>query len=555
MAHIHLISVAEIKSPDNKIWRFPYAFPIIISALRKTVHSFEVTDTHLHKLTSAQLIDKVRTADAEVYGISAWSHNYALVKRLAAEIRRTHPAALIICGGVISGNYQLLLEKTAVDIVVTAAEGQAVLPEILDVVDTGTLRESLPEIPGLAFRGQNGGVVHTDSKAVMTNAQFQEEDFPAYDYFEKELIELTANLNARNDMPVKGFPLLTMRGCPFSCTFCGHIYGKTHLRKKWDRFFEEIDFLISRYEISGFFSFDTNMFLNAKDVDEYCRIYESRGYSFDMVAELRTTFGDVEMFRKLRRCGVKVVLFGFESGSQYLLDRMKKGFNVEQMKQILSAAADAGIIINGNFIYGTPGENKKTIHETREFMLFLEELKIRQDREFSRSGIPFSSGYGWTILTPSPSSELYGLAISRGLIPDVEPYLLALGDEAAMEVVEGKAFKPKLAHIGGDVNMSEFPSKDSMILYVKYVFELIAFQRLAIERRYHRSLSLSVVAQGGKVISGYLSFAHRNLIDRLKFRRGFVDLEGERKFVEKHPEYRRSGLDKYLFPLLYKTRG
>lgn len=46
MAHIQLVGVAEQKSPDNKIWKFPYMFPIIISRLEQTKRSFEVIATN-----------------------------------------------------------------------------------------------------------------------------------------------------------------------------------------------------------------------------------------------------------------------------------------------------------------------------------------------------------------------------------------------------------------------------------------------------------------------------------------------------------------------------
>ena len=72
MAHVSLVGVSEIKSPDNKIWKFPYAFPIIISQLRLTSHTFDVIDTHLHKLTPEELVACLIESDSQVFGISAY---------------------------------------------------------------------------------------------------------------------------------------------------------------------------------------------------------------------------------------------------------------------------------------------------------------------------------------------------------------------------------------------------------------------------------------------------------------------------------------------------
>ena len=82
MAHIQLIGVAEEASPDGKIWKFPYAFPVLIRGLVDTKHTFDIVDTHLHKMSYNDLFDFVKECRAKIYGISAWSHNYLLVKHL-----------------------------------------------------------------------------------------------------------------------------------------------------------------------------------------------------------------------------------------------------------------------------------------------------------------------------------------------------------------------------------------------------------------------------------------------------------------------------------------
>lgn len=194
----------------------------------------------------------------------------------------------------------------------------------------------------------------------MSKQEYQSSVMPAYHYFDSQLKELAQNINeAKNDHPVKGFPLLTMRGCPFPCTFCAHQYGRRFLRPKWEKFFDEVEFLIENYGAKGFFSFDTNMFLHEGEVDEFCNEYKLRGHTFLACYQLRPTFGNREMFRKLYECGARVILFGLESGSQRMLDNMKKGYKLPEMKRIITDAVKEGMVVHVNFLFGTPGENKK----------------------------------------------------------------------------------------------------------------------------------------------------------------------------------------------------
>ena len=521
MAHVQLIGITEPKSPDNKVWRFPYAFPIMISQLKKTDHAFEHLDTHLNKLNFPELVSRITSRKRQVYGISAWSHNYLQLKEIASAIRISHKDAVIVVGGIISGNDQVVLERTEVDVVCTSAEGEYVLPEVLDCVDRGM--DGLNQVHGISFKDRSSGrIVRTPKRKLMTLKDFQEQDFPAYDYFDEQLHEIKANLDTRTELPVKGFPLLTMRGCPFKCTFCGHMYGNRFLRKKWPRFFEEVELLIDRYGFEGFFSNDTNMFLNPREAQEYCRVYREREATFEIIAELRMTFGDYDMFKLLNEHGVRLANFGLETGSEEMLARMKKGTRIETCEQIVTDCVRAGVMFHGNFIFGTPGENRQTIKDTRRFMMMLERLIRDQTRAFSSQGRMCTSGYGWTMLLPSPTSELYHEAVNEGLITDEEAYLVSLSDERFMQVLKGSTFKISLAQEAGNLNMSEFGSRNALASYIKFSMDWVKFKARflrPLDAVFHPATTMKL---GVRALGHYVRFLGRSLADKLHGRKGYV---------------------------------
>lgn len=520
MAYIKLVGLSEQKSPDGKIWKFPYAFPIIVGKLKLTQHTFDVVDTHLHKLTSKELADTLIQCDAEIFGISAWSHNYLFVKELAEQLKKHKPNCIIIVGGILSGNYKVLMECTKIDIVVTGAEGEKILPKILDKLDSNQIN-NLDDIDGVVFR-RNGHFLQTKPHKVMSKEEYYDEPFPDYDYFNKELQEIFYNINTKvSDMPVKGFPLLTMRGCPFSCTFCGHMYGKKMLRRKWDKFFEEVEHLIDNYGLEGIFNYDTNTFLNEQDVYEFCDEYEKRGHTFKGCYELRMSFGTPEMFRRLYRCGGRVMLFGFETGSPTLLKNMKKGIKLDKMKEVLTYAVEAGMIIHSNFIFGTIGENKQTINETKEFMLFIEKLFYKQEKKFKSVNNMAKSSYGRSFLIPSPTSELYDICIKYNLIQNEEQYLSYISDDSGKELLKGSVNKIALAEIGTDINMSQFSSVNSLKFYVDFMWTIVKLKALLLDKKDMIFNSAKIFNRSYYISKYYMQYVLQTIIDSLKGKRGF----------------------------------
>ncbi|WP_027186533.1 B12-binding domain-containing radical SAM protein [Desulfovibrio inopinatus] len=521
MSHIQLVGLAETKPLDGKLWKLPFAFPIIISQLQKTTHTFDHLDTYLNRLTLEELSSKLQKSDSRIFGISAWSHNYLHVKQLSADIRKAHKDAIIIVGGIISGNDQVLLEKTDVDIVSTCPEGESVLPDLLD--ELGRPHPDLRSVNGISFKdNKTGTIVRTESHKIMNQIEFQNQEFPAYEYFDEELKEIAYNLNSCTDHPVQAFPILTSRGCPFHCTFCGHLYGHRMLRKKWETLLDEFDFLINRYGFTGFYAYDTNMFLNAKDIEEYCQLYDERGMNFKLIGSLRLSFGSYDLYKKLADHGVAVGLFGLETGSQDMLKRMKKNLNHQEARQRLKAAIDAGITMHGNFIFGTPGENVRTIAETRSFMLFIEDLIEKQKRDFKKQGKMNTSGYGWTILIPSPSSELYHEAMGEKLITDEDEYLTSLSDEKFQRLLTGSSSKIALAQEAGNLNMSEFTSRRALAHYIKFNWHYVKVLAALRHRQRLFSNPKAVLNSAGIAAKNYVAYLFHTAVDTLKGRKGYV---------------------------------
>ena len=77
---------------------------------------------------------------------------------------------------------------------------------------------------------------------------------------------------------------------------------------------------------------------------------------------------DLAYFKRLRAGGLSSLSYGIESGSQRILDRMKKGYRAEDAGKVLRAGAEAGLNNTINLIVGFPGESEEDHRLTVQFV-------------------------------------------------------------------------------------------------------------------------------------------------------------------------------------------
>jgi len=108
-----------------------------------------------------------------------------------------------------------------------------------------------------------------------------------------------------------------------------------------------------------------------------------------------TCLGRVDMVTpqvldEMARAGCWQIWFGLESGSDEILEKIKKGISTKQIKEAVIACKKAGIQPCGSFIVGSPGETKATALQTIDFA----------------KNLPLAEAH-YCFMTPFPGSELY----------------------------------------------------------------------------------------------------------------------------------------------------
>ena len=246
-----------------------------------------------------------------------------------------------------------------------------------------------------------GGVTYRVNGEVVSNPPGREYDpedlpFPAWDLLDMRHYRL----------PVKRTPYVLMssgQGCPFPCTFCvAPYYSGVKFRPR-----PVEDVLAEMKYVRGFVRdvfFHTDTFtLNKKYVLSLCERMVAEDLGLSWISNSRVDTIDEEMVRAMRRAGCWLLSFGIESGSQAILDGSKKKIRLEQSRQAVKIADDAGLMVAGHFILGLPGETEDTIRETIQFAVELD--------------LSFAEFY---IATPFPGAELYEIFRDSGNTPSAD---------------------------------------------------------------------------------------------------------------------------------------
>ncbi|NTV90908.1 MAG: glycosyltransferase, partial [Clostridiales bacterium] len=250
---------------------------------------------------------------------------------------------------------------------------------------------------------------------------------PAWDYFS----ELPYNWggNWLPEAPV--FTMNTSRGCPFSCTFCSvcSIWGKHYTYFSAERIVADIEHVVKNFGARGIYFREDNFTLKRDRLMLFCQLMIERNIGIPWVCESRVSNLDRELVQLMARAGAVGFYFGVESGSQRLLDFMKKGITVQQIRNAFQWCHELGIKTAASVIVGVPTENEDDLRMTASL---LEEIK------------PTVTWFN--IFVGIPDSELLRYAQKHDYVEFIDDRGLAYmkGHNRSVELFYGSAWDAKV---------------------------------------------------------------------------------------------------------------
>ena len=162
--------------------------------------------------------------------------------------------------------------------------------------------------------------------------------------------------------------LYTGRGCRSKCTFClwpQTVGGHRYRTRSVGHVVEEIRWAKAALPQVKEFFFDDDTFTDDRPrAEAIARELGKLGVTWSCNAKANVPRATLEV---LRDNGLRLLLVGYESGNQQILNNIKKGMRVDIARRFTKDCHELGITIHGTFILGLPGESKETIEETIRF--------------------------------------------------------------------------------------------------------------------------------------------------------------------------------------------
>jgi radical SAM superfamily enzyme YgiQ (UPF0313 family) len=307
--------------------------------------------------------DRVAAFSPKLVGFTATTQTIPDVRRAALMVREAWPDARIVLGGHhATALPELTLELCPELDLVVRGEGELAM---LDLAE-GTPPDQIPDI---AYRGPSGDPILTSPRK--NHLHLDRIPFPARHLLDMEFYTRPSASPIRN-VTLRSTTLMTSRGCNRACAFCVEPLpsGRKMRFHSVNRVLAEIEHILSRYPVEALYFADENLLVDRSRADELCHEMIRSGISqrVQWAAQARADTVDEELLHLLREAGCLQLEYGFESGSQKILDSVNKGATVEANLTAARLTESAGIRYTANIMVGFPQETEGDIDETKRFL-------------------------------------------------------------------------------------------------------------------------------------------------------------------------------------------
>ncbi len=292
-------------------------------------------------------------------GISMMSTDAYFTKKVADYVKSVNPSVKVIIGG---SHAMLEPEQTCsyknIDFV-AYGEGELTLSLLIDNIKEG--RDSYETIPGLVYK-KDGRIKKTNPPNPVGFYDINYSLFPEIcrskfsDYIQ----------------------VLTGRGCSFKCTFCfNSVCAQKWRGRAMEDVVGEIERIVAKYNPRVIYFRDENFFHSPERIKEFIRYYRQKNFKFKWRANCRASYFNEnymtsDLLKDIEDINCQVLKFGLESGSQRVLDYLKKGTNIDSVHRLIYTFKKiTRIVPSYSFMIGIPTETPVEYKQTLSLIRFI----------------------------------------------------------------------------------------------------------------------------------------------------------------------------------------
>lgn len=312
---------------------------------------------------------------SDIYGISFTSPQLKYAVDIKKRIRKEYPDKPIVAGGIHATALPNETLAHGFDYVVRG-EGELALEKI---INDGVYTKIVKGIP---------------------NTNLDTLPFPAYDLLDmKSYLALdVVQYMKKGDKEIN---IMASRGCNGKCIYCTSFKGSMRQRSP-ESVIDEINMLREEHNVDRFYIIDDNLTVNRDWLIDLCSKLKENKVNWHCLG--RADQIDKEIAEIMVDSGCMGVTLGIETGSQKLLDVIRKETTVEAQEQGMKNAHDSGLKVRSQMIVGLPQEEETDHQQTLDFIV---RNKSNVDKWGVHIFIPFPSSPVWR------NPEKFGYKINK----------------------------------------------------------------------------------------------------------------------------------------------
>lgn len=349
----------ESRAPNGnlQIMGFPPLGIMSLSAVLKMKgHECLMFDQANPETPNNVIIEEILTWRPDLVSLSFLSTtSYPYAKILARQIRAAVPDIKLAFGGVFATLNADKVKRQCPEVdFVCRGDGEQLILDLLEALDDPK------DVAGLTWQS-NHEVINSPDRP-------QERNLDQWPYPDRESLKLDFVESMPLDVPLilsmdRFTTMQTSRGCPWSCVFCDiPKFGNGKWRTRSPEHVVAEMKLLERQGYRSVYFLDDNFLLQPSRIEALCRLIKKEGLTLRWSCEGRVDSTTKHLFSVMADAGCQQLMFGIESGSQKILDRLKKKQTIEQITNAVVTAKKSGIeLVHGFFVVGSPDETAEDI--------------------------------------------------------------------------------------------------------------------------------------------------------------------------------------------------
>jgi anaerobic magnesium-protoporphyrin IX monomethyl ester cyclase len=367
----------------------------------KDKHAVEIVDCIKEDIAHARFAAELDRFKPDIVGIQCYTFDLRNVVTLLKAIKDHDPNIVTIVGGAhISSDPRRALEHLGDNCdFCLAGEGEIGFPKFVDAIERG--ETDFSDVPGLLW-WKDGELLENPQEMVQ---DLDSLGYPAWELICPEHYPESQHGAFYEKFPIA--PIITTRGCPYSCTFCSApiLSGKKLRHHSREHVIGEIRMLYEERGIREFHIVDDNFTFDIDYAKDILRGIKELNYDIALAMPngIRMDRVDDELLELMKECGLYIVSVAVESGNDRILKKMKKATTKAKIRENVDRIHRHGLRIAAFFILGFPTETEEEMKET---------IKLAYELPFVRANF-------FTYL-PLPGTESYRELEESGEIGSVD---------------------------------------------------------------------------------------------------------------------------------------